>query len=196
VKYPGTALPQGADHYSTFSTYYGDGQGFWVVKGDAASPNPATGYAWKPLRFEYPQDHDSDIKDYSSFLTNAAAHPTLYVQRDDQQWPRLLLPNIYHAPPHCRIGSDRSQWGGLKGELPIFLGLIAHSTSREWLPSVLPRTFIGGAWIAHQWGLPWTPRRGVVVSVYTCPPTTSNPTGSTEQDLEDYEEGLYGNYFN
>jgi hypothetical protein len=70
----------------------------------------------------------------------------LRVQRRDQAWPRLLLPDIYHTPtltPH-------QQYGGLTGELPIFLALIAFSTSRDWLPNVLPTVFQNGAWVLHQ----------------------------------------------
>jgi len=38
------------------------------------------------------------------------------------------------------------------------------------------------------------PQRGVVVAVYTCPPSWN--IGSTNAELEAYERGDYGKYFN
>ncbi|KAF2279911.1 uncharacterized protein EI97DRAFT_439010 [Westerdykella ornata] len=195
--YEVTQLPQGCAKYKTFSMYYAGGQGFLVLRGDARKPRPDE--TWQPLQF----DHDEN--DYSSFLTNAGEQQILRVQRPDQQWPMLLLPDIYHT-------STRTQarhYGGIKGELPIFLALIAFSTLAEYLPNVLPLVFTGGAWQVHQYRYPrtmsrdiptqfmlihsGTNRRGVVVTVYTCPENLHG--GSTEEDLEDYEHGLYGKYF-
>lgn len=138
-------LPADATLYKRFSVYFGGGYGFWVLRGDATSP--PEGENWHPLRFEH-----SD-QDYSSFLTNAGDQPILRVQRSDQQWPRMLLPDIYHTP----VRTVSQQYGGLTGELPIFLALIAFSTSREWLPNVLPTVFTGGAWGVHDYQLPRTP---------------------------------------
>jgi hypothetical protein len=62
----------------------------------------------------------------------------------------MLLPDIYHTT--VRTGDTR--YGGIIGELPIFLALIAFSTSREYLPNVLPRVFNGGSWIVHPYQQP------------------------------------------
>jgi hypothetical protein len=109
-----------------------------VLRGDAT--RPAADENWHPLRFEHSTD------DYSSFLNNAAGDLTLAVRRRDQLWPRMLLPDIYHGD---RITRNQS-YGGLIGELPILLALIAFSTSRDTLPNVLPAVFRGGAWKTHQ----------------------------------------------
>lgn len=134
--------PQGSLGYKRFSVYYGGGYGFWVLKGDAL--NPSDEATWHPLRFEH-----SPIN-YSSYLTPAGTESILRVQRTDQQWPRMLLPDIYHTS----VRSETSSYGGLTGELPIFLALIAFSTSKDWLPNVLPIVFVGGAWTTHEYQLP------------------------------------------
>ena len=74
---------------------------------------------------------------------------TLRMQRSDQLWPRLLLPDIYHAH-HIMADERYLGYGGLKGDLPVLLALIAFSTSREQLRHVLPNIFIGGAWQTHN----------------------------------------------
>ena len=130
--------------YKQFSVFFGGGYGFWVLRGDAT--NPPDDEDWFPLRFDH-----SD-QDFSSYLTNAGQNPTLCVQRHDQVWPKMLLPDIYHAqsPPIAQT----SGYGGLTGELPIFLALLAISMPREYLPSVLPTLFTGGAWTTHPYQYP------------------------------------------
>jgi hypothetical protein len=172
------------------------------MRGDVA--RPLKGESWQPLRF----DHNPN--DYSSFLTNAGQHCMLRVQRRDQAWTQLLLPDIYHTS----VLTDHQQYGGLTGELPIFLALMAFSTSREYLPNLLPYMFQGGAWVPHvphQYKQPrtsscccvvrscadWyigTDHRGVVVTVFTCPGNWHG--GSTAHDLDQYERGNLGKYFN
>lgn len=168
-----------------------------MLSGDATNPPP--GEAWQPLSFEHSN------RDYSSFLTNAGQYATLRIQRTDQEWPRMLLPDIHHTPSR----TPYMQYGGLTGELPIFLALIAHSTSREWLPSVLPTVFTGGQWRVHPHQFPrkigcdhigykpltaaGTNERGVVVHVWACPSTYAQGSAN---ELEQYENGNLGKYFN
>ncbi|KAF2800404.1 hypothetical protein K505DRAFT_228883, partial [Melanomma pulvis-pyrius CBS 109.77] len=178
-------LPQGAYRHKRFSVYYGGGYGFWVLRGDATEP--PGGEVWLPLRFDH-----SNV-DYSSFLTNAGQNPTLRVQRNDQHWPNMLLPDIYHAS----VRTDAQVYGGLTGELPIFLALLAFSLPREFLPNTLPNLFTGGAWLVHGYQnspMLGTNQRGVIVTVYTCPTTWAG--GSTSADLEEYEQGHLGKYYN
>ncbi|KAF2113808.1 hypothetical protein BDV96DRAFT_117764 [Lophiotrema nucula] len=175
-------LPAGCAPYKTYSVYYSAGHGFWVFRGDATDPSDDEN--WHPLRFEWDEQDG-----YSSYLTNAAEHNTLRIQRAQQQWPSLLLPDIYHTTQL----TPYQQYGGLKGELPIFLALMALSTSREWLPNVLPTIFAGGQFIPHTYGLPRTNQRGVVVAVYTAPHLLQD--GSAQNELRDYEEGRLGKYF-
>lgn len=125
--------------HHTFSMYYSDGYGFWVL------PDDATGepqWAWRPLTFEH------DDQDYSSYLTSAGEHYTLRCQRTDQLWPQMLLPDIYQARP----ANISQSYGGLKGDLGIFLALIAFSMTREHMQTYLRTLFSRGAWQLH--GLP------------------------------------------
>lgn len=177
-------LPQGALHYSTYSMYYSTGHGFWVLRGDATQAQDWE--SWHPLRFEW------DSQNYSSYLTNAGQQNSLRTQRASQLWPRMLLPDIYHTESM----TGHQSYGGLRGELPILLGLIAHMTTRENLAEWIPRMFQGGAWMEYdQYVLPIrrTNQRGVRVTVYTVP--TSWSANGTANDLTQYENGAFGNYY-
>jgi len=176
--------------------YYCDGYGFWVLSGDATTNTDAP---WRPLTFEH------DNHNYSSYLTNAGNAGRLRCQRPEQQWPRMLLPDIYQSQP---MPTDQ-RYGGLKGDLAILLALIALSMGRENLQHYLPSMFTNQRWQVH--GLPhgrrsaFTPlevtlikigqhQRGVVVYIYTCPPTW--PANSTSNELHLYENGQYMPYYN
>ncbi|KAJ4377567.1 hypothetical protein N0V83_000392 [Neocucurbitaria cava] len=133
--------PANAQPYKTFSVYYVGGVGFYVLKGDARSPPDDD--VFHKLQFNYYNNHD-----FSSYLTDAGQYHTLRLQPQDQRWAHMLLPNIYHSDQTA----PSQQYGGIIGELPIFLALMAFTTSRNYLPSVLPHTFTGGAWVqSHQW---------------------------------------------
>ncbi|KAF2734315.1 hypothetical protein EJ04DRAFT_247237 [Polyplosphaeria fusca] len=174
-------LPSGCFFYKTYSAYYSGGYGFLILRGDAT--NPPDDENWHPLRFEH------DERDYSSYLTNAGSHSTLRTQRLNQTWPRLLLPDIYHNPEP----TPYEGYGGLKGELPIFLSLVAFSTPRNWLENVLPTMWSDGAWRVHGYFQPRLSGRGVIVTVYTAP--TEWDGGSGSLDLEQIENGNWGKYY-
>lgn len=133
----GGQLPQDASCYSVFSMSYGGGYGFWVLRGDAT--NPTAGETWRPLCFEH------DAQNFSSYVTNAGSNQTLRCQRPDQRWPRMLLPDIYQTTPY----PISSAYGGLKGDLAIFLALIAFSMDQNNLRQYLRSMFINGEWIVH-----------------------------------------------
>jgi hypothetical protein len=132
-------LPPGSGFYSAFSMYYCDGYGFWVLHGDATTNTVAP---WRPLTFEH------DNHNYSSYLTNAGTAGTLRCQRTDQQWPRMLLPDIYQT----QAMAPDLRYGSLKGDLAILLALIALSMSRDDLQHYLPSMFTNQSWQVH--GLP------------------------------------------
>ncbi|KAL1593786.1 hypothetical protein SLS60_010518 [Paraconiothyrium brasiliense] len=67
-------------------------------------------------------------------------------------------------------------YGGLKGDLAIFLALIALSMD--------PRVKHGR-----------TNQRGVVVYVYMVPSTWDSTSRSTAKELERYQDGVYGKYY-
>ncbi|PSN74462.1 hypothetical protein BS50DRAFT_16725 [Corynespora cassiicola Philippines] len=173
---PQNQLPAGSSPYKIFSAYYTAGQGFQFLRGDATNPPPDE--AWHPLSF----DHDTD--DFSAYLTNAGQHRTLRCQRSDQSWPRMLLPDIYHTTSRTTCGT----YGGLKGDLPIFLALVAFSLQPNHLASVLPRLFVNSAWRTHNYPHGRVADRGVVVYVYTCPQ-------EARHDLETLEDGGWGKYY-
>ncbi|KAF1836098.1 hypothetical protein BDW02DRAFT_257049 [Decorospora gaudefroyi] len=173
--FPAQNLPTGAKSFETYSVFYSGGFGFWVLKGDATT-ELKDGTTWQPLRFEHDRDDD-----YSSYLCNVAQDRILASRRADQFWPQMLLPDIYwEATPV----TPYAQYGGLKGELAIFLALVAFAMQPAKLPSVLPKMFENREW--KVWKMPHgrEERRGVVVYVYTWPDTT-------EEDLINYENGEY-----
>jgi hypothetical protein len=136
-----SSRPNDAQLYKTYSVYYIGGVGFSILRGDARRPPDDDG--WHPLQFMYYNNED-----YSSYLTNAGQAQTLRLQPQDHSWANLVLPTINHT--HTQ--SNNVQYGGLTGELPIFLALLAFTTSREYLPNVLPRLFAKGKWVSgHKW---------------------------------------------
>lgn len=132
------AAPPGSSPFQTFSTFYSDLSGFWILRGDATSPSAAE--AWQPLSFDW------DEYDYSSYLTNVGAERIPRCQRSDQTWPAMLLPTTNQALP----AATSHRYGGLKGCLAIFLALIAMSMDRQYLPTMLPQMFANSAWLTHR----------------------------------------------
>lgn len=167
---PGTMRP-----FKTYSMFYLGGFGFWVLQGDATRPN-TDGHTWQPLRF----DHDA-LDNYSSYLCNVSQHRVVACRHQNQQhWMKMLLPDIYYE------GSPETpyvQYGALKGELPIFLGLIAFSMQPSQLFHNLPNMLRDGQWQTYDMPHGRNEHRGVVVHVYTWP-----PNGSVE-NLKAYEAG-------
>lgn len=128
-----TTLLNGATPYKSYSMFFCDGKAFSVLRGNAAESSYDEG--WLPLCFEH------DRSDYSSYLTNARFEAALHCRQAEQRWVTMLLPDVYHGrwivpTPH----------GGLKGELPIFLALLAFAIPVERLQHDLPSMFHSGAW--------------------------------------------------
>lgn len=132
---PDSSLPAGCVEFKEYSVYYN--QGFWILHGNAT--RPPLHEAWKKLYFDHEQD-------YSSYLTPAGQHSALACQRADQRWPRMLLPDIYHGPL-----TPYQQYGGLVGELPIFLALMAFSIGRDHVNWMFQNCFTDGRWLIHQY---------------------------------------------
>jgi hypothetical protein len=122
-----------AKPYKTYSAYYCYGRGFLILRDNATTTKREEG--WLPLSF----DHDKT--DYSSYLTNARFEPSLHCHRSDQKWLKMLLPDVYHDSREVP-----APYGGLKGELAIFLALIAFSIPVEDLQTYLPAMFQSGKW--------------------------------------------------
>jgi hypothetical protein len=156
-------LPDNCSHFKTFSVYYYNGT-FWASRCDATAvqvgdgdgdtgdqvPEGALegeGEGWHHLSFNYVDDDDGQ-QTYSSYVTNAGEHSRLRTQRPDQTWPKMLLPEHYHAPESSR--TVYPQYGGLTGELPLFLALIAFSIDANVLHWVLQICFQDGSWRTHD----------------------------------------------
>jgi hypothetical protein len=123
-------------HFKTFSLFYTHGFGFWALNGDGT--NPPQGASWHALRF----DHD---KHNRSYLTTAGEHAAMQWQRLDQAWAHMLLPTTYHGV-HTQIPHH----GGLIGELPILLALVAMSMEPANLKQWIPWMFHDSAWQTHS----------------------------------------------
>jgi len=145
-------LPQGCYPFKTFSAYYDDGT-FWITRGDASTQligagdsneesGAGHGEDWRRLTFDY------DEITYASILTNAGQNPRLRTQRLDQDWPRMLLPEQYHALPSFHTAHP--QYGGLTGELPLFLALMAFSADVRYVGGVFESCFTFGIWRTHR----------------------------------------------
>lgn len=192
---PGNTPPTGTQAWKTFSVFFSGGYGFRVMNGNATTPTD--GEVYHPLAFEH---HNND--NCSSYLTNVMQQPTLRCHRN-QVWTRMLLPNTYHGPV-----TAVQQYGGLKGELPIFLALVAFSMPPELLATYLSGMMHNGVWqqfnmqngctylapctdcavprLTHPPGIH---KRGVVATVYTF------PNGSPAADLRRSEEGEGQRYY-
>ena len=115
-------LPDNCPHFKTFSVYYYKDI-FWASKCDATEVQVGDGdddtgdqnledapEGWHLLSFNY-KDWDDGQQAYSSYVTNAGEHSRLRTQRPDQSWPKMLLPEHYHAPESSR--TVYPQYGGL-----------------------------------------------------------------------------------
>ncbi|KAF9691188.1 hypothetical protein EKO04_010820 [Ascochyta lentis] len=173
-------LPQGRIHYKTYSVFFSGGSGFKILHGNALNPRP--GVAYHPLGFVH---HAGD--GYSSSLTNVLQGTTLRCHRADQIWVSKLLPNTYHGP----LATTPDQ-GGLKGELPIFLALLALSMPVASLQTYLPHMFRNGMWQMHNLPHGWVDKRGVLVSVYSLP---TRGGGTNAQAIANLEEGHGRRYY-
>lgn len=130
--------PPGSTPYQVFSVYYCDHFGFKILRGDAAAPSASE--AWQSLWF------DHDPQDYSSYLTNVGTEHTLRCQRSDQTWPAMLLPTTNQVLPV----SLSQRYGGLKGDLAIFIALLAQSMGSTQVEHILPHMFQQGRWGLHS----------------------------------------------
>lgn len=108
------------------------------MQGDAVAPPGDS--TWQPLHF----DHDSD---WSSYLCNAAEHRTVACRRADQRWLAMLLPDIYYS---STVVTQHRGYGKLKGDLPIFLALIAFAMDPTQMRAYLPSMFTNGRWKVYH----------------------------------------------
>lgn len=125
--------------YKAYSLYYMAGKGFMVLRGNAVDASCSDSEVWFSLCFDHYRS------DYSSYLTNAGCEPALLCRQANQQWVKMLLPDICHGSWEVA-----APYGGLKGELAIFLGLIAFAITMDRLRQVLPSMFHSGQWQEYK----------------------------------------------
>jgi hypothetical protein len=189
---PSQTPPAGTTPYKTFSTIYSDGHGFWVLRGDAT--DPPKDETWHHLRFDW------NGENLSSSLSNTGAESVMRCHDPRKRWPGMLLPDIYHGPAYPYDG-----YGGLTGDLPIFLALVALSMDPARLPVELPQMMQAGEWGTHGrlhgrtypyylYTLSFsltigagTHKRGVIVYVYS--------VNGNKDELKAYEDGDLGKYY-
>ena len=152
------------EHFKTFSFYFSDGN-IWIYPCDATryqvgdglgsrriagspTPNEETDVSssdyetdndndrrmedWRPLSFKCPIPGDNS---FCSYATIRAQEETLRLQRPDQASLSQLLPDRYHAAPEARRAPQG--YGGLVGELPILVALIAYSVRPDRVDGAL-----------------------------------------------------------
>ena len=143
-------LPAEAALYYTYSIYHHTSV-FWIVPFDATmhqvgdvhegSDDRSDFTAWRRMGFHYALNHVSSA-------TIAGEHHRLSGQRRDQTWVQTLLPESYQsAGQYLPNGSG---YGGLAGELPIILALIAYSVYEENVAWLMQRSLQQGVWIDHN----------------------------------------------
>ncbi|KAI6837815.1 hypothetical protein KC332_g799 [Hortaea werneckii] len=126
---------------------------------------------------------------YTSFAGQRQQQQRLHCRRRDQFWALQLFTDIYTAQQENR----NPQHGGLNGELPLLIALLAFTMPPQYLPTYLPQC-IGHTWNVYPpntlpRGCGWIDRRGLVVRVLYDPGTTSTA------DLRALETGSFGCIF-
>ncbi|KAK5112294.1 hypothetical protein LTR85_011566 [Meristemomyces frigidus] len=200
-------LPEGIEHYQTYSIYH-DEAVFWTVDYDACRVAVADGDedssdeseesdgeterdTWAPLTFGAVENNEHP---YMSFAGRRQEHRRLLTQRPDQLWAEQLLPNRYQASQETRTRDQR--YGGLVGDLPLLVGLMAMAVPANRMSALLPNMIGNLPNVANSWRVypptqvprqvGWIDKRGLVVSVYYDPEETN------ADELEEYENGEHG----
>ena len=114
-----------------------------VQVGDGFETSASSGYSTETEEGQVSQEDEDDWVSMSfNHLTNSVSYAgrrlqkwRLCVERDDQDWARQILPDVYMA----QAQPDNPQHGGLIGDLPLLLGLIAFAVRDTEATTVLPR---------------------------------------------------------
>ncbi|KAI7334824.1 hypothetical protein KC315_g3569 [Hortaea werneckii] len=126
---------------------------------------------------------------YASYAGQRQQQQRLHCRRHDQLWATQLFTDIYTAQQENR----NPQYGGLNGEIPLLIALLALTMPSQCLPQYLPQC-MGNTWNVYPpntfpRGCGWIDRRGLVVRVLYDPATTSIT------ELRALEIGNYGCIF-
>ncbi|KAI7206589.1 hypothetical protein KC343_g3015 [Hortaea werneckii] len=195
-----SALPSTVREYKCYSVYH-DHAYLWTVDYDATAERVGDGRDTTAANGNGNSNDSSDESDnssdsssdeegeeerpdwstmsfslgtsYASYAGQRQQQQRLHCRRRDQLWATQLFTDIYTAQQENR----NPQYGGLNGELPLLIALLALTMPPEYLPTYLPQC-IGHTWNVYPpntlpRGCGWIDRRGLVVRVLYDPGTTS-----------------------
>ncbi|KAK0944099.1 hypothetical protein LTR48_001270 [Friedmanniomyces endolithicus] len=193
-------LPRTAQRYKQYSVYH-DHAYIWAVDLDASLEKVGDGRDDSADRVEADverqvgevDNHDwatltfHELSRYRSYAGLHLESQHLHLRNETQIWPEQILPDTYRATQSTPVQG----YGGLVGELPLLIGLMALALPSNFVQTGLP-SCMANPWrvypvsqIARTAG--WEHRRGLVVSVYYDTNTTTTPV-----DLYHYERGTDG----
>ncbi|KAK3712169.1 hypothetical protein LTR37_009260 [Vermiconidia calcicola] len=151
---------------------------------------------WVPLKFRWPDEINSSGVSYA---TTRGPYDRLRLQRPDQVVLRELLPDQYLATPETQ--RPRRPYGGLIGELPILIALIAYSVRPNEVDGALVHCLRRGYRSYNRpRGGGWNQQRGLVVRVFR---NLGNPNeealdngrlSAPVRALQLLENGYYGKF--
>lgn len=220
--------------YETYSMYHARGF-FWTVDYDATRTKVGDGKHAEDSDTEDITDSDTSDDDNEehddwselsydraeveglqslSYVGRHGRKGRLLAQRRDQTWAHHLLPDGYQS----RIITSDRRAGGLAGELPLLIALVAMSLPTTAWTTMIPQTLATAARKAGVWG--FSPqqlnevergsqckfrliqvqlrradsftgfeKRGEVVAVFR------DSEGSSAEDLKNFENGVFGPIF-
>ncbi|KAK4970498.1 hypothetical protein LTR28_014125, partial [Elasticomyces elasticus] len=209
---PSGQIDQHSNHYKTFSVYMNQ-SAFWIFPGDATTSEVGTGQQqdsaeeydedtaedgdelegedWSRMNFYYPT-RNLEPRD-AAYATFAGEDSRMRFQHREQlAWINRLLPDRYHAE-HTHISTTGTRaFGGLIGELPMIIALIAFSVRSHRVVDALQYCMVRPRWRSHPRAPRegWTDQRGMVVRVFHNPQDLD-----TRSKLPDFERGQYGKMF-
>ncbi|KAK6431822.1 hypothetical protein LTR95_012011 [Oleoguttula sp. CCFEE 5521] len=196
------------DRYGTCSMYFANAC-IWVVNCDATQqaihdgedndtpdrgrthPQEFATRDWSHVQFNA-VSAKPDVWKKVSYVTYDGAQEKLLYQRNDQQWARKLFPDRYSQMGERSIGTD-PQLGGLVGDLPILLGLVALSVDPRGMQDRIPAIVRGPPWVLphdQDRTVGWDEKRGVLVEVWA---RSDDP--ESVPALKRYEQGGSGKFF-
>lgn len=152
-------FPVGVQHYKTASVYYHESN-FWVVPYDVLNTQVADGREGASSDSEqedYDDDEDENDDDdpfhwdwgplffnaghsQASYVTYFGSYQRLIMQREDQHWVQHLFPDMFHSEHTLPTG------GGLIGDLPLIIALIAFTVRPSEIQAALAQCMKGDSW--------------------------------------------------
>lgn len=92
---------------------------------------------WVSMSFNHGANH-------VSYAGRRKQHWRLCIKRTDQEWARLILPDPYMAQKE----TANPRYGGLVGDLPLLIGLVALAVADDRVSTALPK-IISEPWQFH-----------------------------------------------